>query len=300
MGGLTAICALAACGGPWEASESDFQQTVPEITVGPQGAWFKLSTRNPDILVENLEKCFVPAGTRLLISGGVANAEQGHLRVTLAASRSDCEFRTGYFESAALLPVSGDVTPVPPPTPVPTPPPLPTPPPIPPPTVIPVPTTTPVVQPHGTIPRKSAKGAFLSVIAFAEGTNERYDLLFGFETFSDYSKHPERKVCRQVSGRELCSSAAGRYQILFKTWNTLVQPALRLPDFSPASQDKAGLFLVENRGVRLTDAYFTEYQDFARAVTKLNQEWASLPDSPHGQPTRKMGTLWEKYSEFIK
>ena len=136
--------------------------------------------------------------------------------------------------------------------------------------------------------------AFLAVLGFAEGTGDNYNYLFGFRTFGSYAGHPRIKVC---SGG-LCSDAAGRYQILSKTWDTVVQPSKHLGNFNPQSQDSAAEFLMDIRGVKNARAAL-DYGDFSRAIYKLNLEWASLPGSPYGQPTKNMDQLWQKYSSQL-
>lgn len=311
---------------------SDVESYEQQIVIGSRGAWFKSAERNADVLVENLEKCLIPANTRLMISGDPRPAENGHVRIQLAQRLPDCEFTSGFILSAQLASGTVQQPPMQPPPVQPPPvwqppiqpppiqpppmprvprvppmprfprvPPMPPVPPIQPPPVQPPPNPGPVPpqgqepgQPEGTIPRRTPKGAFLSTIAFAEGTNEKYNVTFGYKVFSDYSKHPRMRVC---SG-SLCSDAAGRYQILSSTWDSVVQRALKLPDFTPASQDRAGVHLVENRGVRDMDTRYN-YNQFEKAIYKLNREWASLPGSPYGQPTRKMAELWKKYESFV-
>ena len=134
--------------------------------------------------------------------------------------------------------------------------------------------------------------ALLSTIAYAEGTNERYDIIFSFETFTSYADHPRRTIC---SG-SYCSDAAGRYQFLAMTWDW-VRPKLNLPDFSPASQDLAALWLIDYRGVENIDAIDT-FSEFVAAMDDLNLEWASLPGSPYGQPTHSAESLWAEYQVF--
>lgn len=131
--------------------------------------------------------------------------------------------------------------------------------------------------------------ALLSTIAYAEGTDERYDIIFSFETFTSYADHPRRTIC---SGA-YCSDAAGRYQFLAMTWDW-VAPKLDLSDFSPASQDLAALWLIDYRGVENIDSIDT-YQEFVDAMYDLNLEWASLPGSPYGQPTHSAEDLWVEY-----
>ena len=120
---------------------------------------------------------------------------------------------------------------------------------------------------------------FLFLITETEGTDKQgtpYNELYGYGNFSDFSKHPNILV---TSGG-YTSTAAGRYQILKKTWDS-VQSKLNLPDFSPLSQDKAAIQLIKDRG-----AYNDVIQgNFESAIAKTNKEWASLPGAPYGQPT---------------
>ncbi|NRA68380.1 MAG: glycoside hydrolase family 104 protein [Pseudobacteriovorax sp.] len=134
-------------------------------------------------------------------------------------------------------------------------------------------------------------GAFLSAIAWAEGTNDRYDIRFGGFRFSGYSRHPNLIYC---SGG-LCSDAAGRYQFLSTTW-----AGLRYPDFSPANQDKGAVRLMAGRGLSLQEVNgIRTYQQFSNAIYKINREWASLPGSPYGQPTKSMSALWQRYQSRL-
>jgi muramidase (phage lysozyme) len=131
--------------------------------------------------------------------------------------------------------------------------------------------------------------ALLSTIAYAEGTDDRYNIIFGYETFSSYADHPRRIVC---SGG-YCSDAAGRYQFLSTTWDG-VAARRGLRDFSPANQDRGALDLIRSRGVTWIDQIDT-YDEFADAIYRLNLEWASLPGSPYGQPTHSLWSLWTVY-----
>lgn len=72
--------------------------------------------------------------------------------------------------------------------------------------------------------------SLLSVIGGTESPG--YDVINGGERFSDFSQHPGRKG----AGGE--STASGRYQFVAATWRRMAA-SLGLPDFSPASQDRA-------------------------------------------------------------
>lgn len=120
--------------------------------------------------------------------------------------------------------------------------------------------------------------AFLALIRTGEGTlgDRGYRTMFGGGTFSNFADHPRTVITR--SG--LSSTAAGAYQFLSKTWDEM-RIKYDLPDFSPASQDIAALGLIKRRGA-LQDVIDGR---FKTAIKKCNKEWASLPDSPYGQPT---------------
>lgn len=130
--------------------------------------------------------------------------------------------------------------------------------------------------------------AFLRTIRYAEGTAgpEGYRTLFGGALFASFADHPRQAVTARLGGRSITSTAAGAYQFLARTWDEAAA-AMNLPDFSPASQDIAAAFLIRRRGA-LADVYAG---NFAAAVAKCAREWASLPGSPYGQPTKDMEQL---------
>ena len=136
--------------------------------------------------------------------------------------------------------------------------------------------------------------AFMDTLAYAEGTRERYNYIFTFVTFNAYGDHPRKKIC---SGG-LCSTAAGRYQFLSKTWDGLA-PGLGLPDFTPPSQEKAGLELIRRAGAYNVVLKSSKYENFTAALGKLNGIWASLPGSPYGQPTHSTAALWKVYKAAL-
>ncbi len=91
--------------------------------------------------------------------------------------------------------------------------------------------------------------AFLDMLAFAEGTilyggDDGYNVLVGGKTFDSYEKHP--KVYVPLTRYKVTSSAAGRYQFLWKTWQALALK-LDLPDFGPVSQDRTAIELIRER-----------------------------------------------------
>lgn len=120
--------------------------------------------------------------------------------------------------------------------------------------------------------------ALLRVIRTAEGTAdpEGYRRLFGGRLFDSYADHP--RVTVRASG--YTSTAAGAYQFLASSWDE-TKRLMKLPDFSPRSQDLAALGRLAARGA-LEDA---KAGRFDVAIRKIAREWASLPGSPYGQPT---------------
>lgn len=151
--------------------------------------------------------------------------------------------------------------------------------------------------------------AFLDAIAFAEGTareaDNGYRTMFGYRTFDSYADHPRQAVqFTDRAGRKLWTSAAGRYQFMavsplpngkstkVDTWDRL-RADLRLPDFSPASQDAAAKELIRQRGA-LNDVYAGRFDD---AVRKVAPVWASLPGANHNQPERSLAALRTAYRD---
>lgn len=134
--------------------------------------------------------------------------------------------------------------------------------------------------------------AFLAMIRYAEGTSgaNGYRMLFGGGLFDSFADHPRQRITARLGGQTITSSAAGAYQILERTWDDIRRLA-GLPDFSPASQDKAAVFLIRRRGA-LADVRAGR---FDAAVEKCNREWASLAGSPYGQPTKSLADLRRIY-----
>lgn len=129
--------------------------------------------------------------------------------------------------------------------------------------------------------------AMLQVIGDCEGA--KYNTLFGGGTFSSYSQHPNKKICRG----SLCSTAAGKYQFLKKTWDE-VQAKLKLPDFSPISQDIAAVYLIARRKAlkNVIDG------NLPLVMQKLSYEWASIPPARYGQRTRSEKFITDRFKKY--
>ena len=137
--------------------------------------------------------------------------------------------------------------------------------------------------------------AFLRVIREGEGTadDNGYRRQFGGKLFASYADHPRDPVTAVLGGKPITSTAAGAYQFLSRTWDEC-RAALNLPDFSPENQDRAAEYLIKRRGA-LDDVNAGRLE---QAIAKCNREWASLPGSPYGQPTRTMAQARTTYQSF--
>jgi len=136
--------------------------------------------------------------------------------------------------------------------------------------------------------------AMLDVLAYAEGTRGNGDyrrivngtVIGPANSGADYDRlqvgrrnalatgdlqqHPNLMV--QVAPG-LRSSAAGRYQFLYSTWQ-----GLNMPNFSPHSQDLAAIKLMQRRG--MIEPLLNG--DFTTAIRRGAPEWASLPTASGG------------------
>jgi muramidase (phage lysozyme) len=116
--------------------------------------------------------------------------------------------------------------------------------------------------------------AFLNLIRVPEGNigEDGYRIMFTGKRFSSFADHP-----RQLqSANGISSDAAGAYQFLSTTWDSL-----SLPDFTPENQDKGAIALIKRRGAyqNIVDG------NLRAALDKCSWEWASLPPGRYGQPS---------------
>jgi muramidase (phage lysozyme) len=132
--------------------------------------------------------------------------------------------------------------------------------------------------------------ACLHMIRVGEGTTgeQGYRTLFGGALFDSFDDHPN--VLVKASGYS--STAAGAGQFLHRTWERL-QTAYGFPDFSPACQDEAMVALIHERGA----LQLVQSGRIAEAIKLINKEWASLPGSPYGQPTRTLTWALKSYTD---
>lgn len=132
-------------------------------------------------------------------------------------------------------------------------------------------------------------------IAFAEGTEnysqDGYNVMFSFRLMNSCGQHPNR--C--LSFGSTCSTAAGRYQFLTSTWNS-VKRARNLGSFEPENQERAAAYLISTtRRVSVPQTRPMTSAEFSNAMSKLSYEWASLPPGRYGQPSKTSSQMRTKY-----
>lgn len=134
--------------------------------------------------------------------------------------------------------------------------------------------------------------AFLRVIRQGESSQDdsAYTVRFGGSHFEAPPwNHPQGTI---KAGRWE-SSAAGAYQFLRRTWESLVLK-YGFEDFSPANQDCAAVALIAGRGaLELVKAGLLD-----EALARCAKEWASLPGSPYGQPTISLEKAREVFAAY--
>ncbi|MEO0516483.1 MAG: glycoside hydrolase family 104 protein [Cyanobacteria bacterium P01_A01_bin.116] len=115
--------------------------------------------------------------------------------------------------------------------------------------------------------------AFLDMLAWSLGTDlNDYKLIFNGEEFDSFADHPRQRVCTNYLGQRTCGDAAGRYQIVSTTWDD-VGKRIVLDDFTPESQDKAAVNLLEELGA----IELLKDDEFERAIAQMSYIWPSLP-----------------------
>jgi muramidase (phage lysozyme)/murein DD-endopeptidase MepM/ murein hydrolase activator NlpD len=149
----------------------------------------------------------------------------------------------------------------------------------------------------------AAEMALLDTIAWAEGTHDAYNILYGGGNFEGYGDHPRKHVRKW--GKTSC--AAGRYQFMEETFDELKENGQFQNGFTPAEQDAAALYLLKTkRGVTDEDILTAlDTGDFTTIAGKINAEWASITDPDKGdgvshykgQPARTLEALQAKFDQ---
>jgi muramidase (phage lysozyme) len=141
--------------------------------------------------------------------------------------------------------------------------------------------------------------AFLDMIAYSEigakllaVSDNGYNVIVGSTPskpilFDSYAKHPNKLIKLSPT---LSSTAAGRYQLLSRYYDAY-KVSMKLPDFSPTSQDQIALRQI-GECMALGDV---NSGNFESAVNKCSRIWASLPGAKYGQHVNNMGDLKKAY-----
>lgn len=139
--------------------------------------------------------------------------------------------------------------------------------------------------------------AFLDMLAWSEGTStivhsdDGYNVLVGGTLFSDYSAHPRRLI--DLPRYAIQSSAAGRYQFLARTWDSIVSLYRFHGRFTPKAQDLAAVKLLEECAA----LGHIRAGRIEQAITAAAPIWASLPGAGYGQREHKLSALLGIYEE---
>jgi len=148
--------------------------------------------------------------------------------------------------------------------------------------------------------------AFFAVIRAGETSatdDDAYRALFGWQSgkpghmFGSFADHPRVAVMSRWGW----TSAAGAYQAMAAvpgkvktdTWGDFIR-STGPHDFSPISQDLFAAWCIRRRGA--IDAVI--HGRLWEAIDRCKREWASLPGSPYGQPTRTAVAAALTYSRF--
>ena len=141
--------------------------------------------------------------------------------------------------------------------------------------------------------------AFLDMLAWSEGTDNGkqptmdsgYDVLVGGGLFRSYVDHP--RVLVNLPKLGIKSTAAGRYQLLSRTWDALVRNYGFRGRFIPEAQDLAAIkLLTECRALPHIQA-----GRIAEAIRAAAPIWASLPGAGYGQHEHELRNLLGIYAE---
>jgi muramidase (phage lysozyme) len=126
-------------------------------------------------------------------------------------------------------------------------------------------------------PQTAQQRAFLETLGQGEGGND-YGALFGGGHTNDLSQFPQWSGVQTAGGM---THAAGRYQFEPETW-ARAAAALGLTDFSPASQDRAALWIAQQdynarTGRNLNaDLQSTDPMVISKVFQQLHSTWPSL------------------------
>jgi lysozyme len=156
--------------------------------------------------------------------------------------------------------------------------------------------------------------AFLYMIRSTEHVYPRdvindaaYSIFYGGSKFQSFRDHPvitgEKRgiplpdaMCLAAGLKPGCvSTAAGAYQFIKPTWVRL-RDRLKLPDFSPLSQDLAAVALLDEVGA--LDLIYAG--DIEGAIYKSSKIWASLPGSTAQQNPKALSYALNRFEDGLQ
>lgn len=165
--------------------------------------------------------------------------------------------------------------------------------------------------------------ALLDLIARGEGTSDRhaqqhgiatgYDITYSYGQFNPTGYKPvsqlkifevrafQRKMLDNQANRKLRSTAVGKYQIISKTLNLIVD-ALNLPEttvFNQDTQDQMALYLLNTRGFK---AWKTGTLSGKQFQANCSKEWASIENPFTGKSfyDQPVGTTTEDFQAILE
>lgn len=136
--------------------------------------------------------------------------------------------------------------------------------------------------------------AFLALIRKFE-TNDRYDIIYGGETFDMNGPHPRIKVPINLPGYEgKFSTATGGYQFNWPTWSETANET-GLWTMQPANQDANAIHLLNKIGA----LQYIEAGNFDQALRIASKRWASLPYSTAKQNPKSVAAANEFLTRYL-
>lgn len=139
--------------------------------------------------------------------------------------------------------------------------------------------------------------SFLDMLAISElgkeliaASDNGYNVLVGSTAkhpllFNSYAAHPH------IYNKQFNSTAAGRYQIIFPTWEGL-RKKFGYTNFGPAEQDAGATELIKEVGAL---SYVSSGQ-LDRAIAMCGRLWASLAGAGSGQHENSLAYLKQAYT----
>ena len=161
---------------------------------------------------------------------------------------------------------------------------------------------------HATDLPPQAQALLMAIGGTEGGRTNPYNVMYSpgaRRYFSDFSRHPNMPATiASGPNRGKQSSAAGRYQFLKGTWDSIARDH-GLTDFSPANQDRAAFELARDTYRRRTGRDIMESlssgdpKKIAAVATNLSGQWTSLPSGIETAYSSSPGGFINKYNSAL-